>query len=175
MLSPVIDSQRVSAIFTSNRVNNVISDIATDRRVNTISEDPTSFQYLSKEISLENSSTSIKVILSAHINNYSDIRVLYAIGDKQNFTPIYVPFPGYANLDYRGRVIDAKDNNGSSDTFVPPTQSLGFLSQDIEYKDYTFTADNLPSFRNFRIKIIGTSSNQAYVPRFRDLRVIALA
>jgi len=175
MLSPVIDTQRVSAIYTSNRVNNVISDIATDRRVNTISEDPTSFQYLSKEISLENSSTSIKVILSAHVNNYSDIRVLYAIGDKQNFTPIYVPFPGYANLDYRGRVINAKDNNGSSDTFVSPTQSLGFLSKDIEYKDYTFTVDNLPSFRNFRIKIIGTSSNQAYVPRFRDLRVIALA
>jgi hypothetical protein len=174
-LSPVIDSQRTSVICTSNRVNSVITDVATDRRVNTVFEDPTSFQYRSKEITLENSATSIKVIVAAHINNYSNIRVLYAIGDKQNFTPIYVPFPGYSNLDYRGRIIDAKNNDGSSDVYVSPSQGLGFLPGDIVYKDYTFSIDNLPSFRSFRIKIIGTSTNQVYVPRIRDLRVIALA
>ena len=55
------------------------------------------------------------------------------------------------------------------------SNSYGFEPQDIEYKDYTFTADNLPSFRSYRIKIVLTSKNQAYVPRIKDLRVLALA
>ena len=53
--------------------------------------------------------------------------------------------------------------------------AYGFEPQDIEYKDYTFTADNLPSFGSYRIKIVLTSKNQAYVPRMKDLRVLALA
>ena len=55
-ISPVIDSQRTNAILTSNRVNNMISNYATDPRVNSTTEDPTAFQYISKEIVLENSS-----------------------------------------------------------------------------------------------------------------------
>ena len=66
-LSPVIDTQRVSAILTSNRVNSVISDYATDNRVNSIADDPTAFQYLSKEITLENPATSIKILANAHV------------------------------------------------------------------------------------------------------------
>ena len=66
-ISPVIDSQRVSAILTSNRVNNIITDYATDSRVDTIDEDPTACQYISKEIVLENPASSIKIILAAHI------------------------------------------------------------------------------------------------------------
>ena len=34
---------------------------------------------------------------------------------------------------------------------------------------------NSPSFRSYRIKIILTSTSQVYVPRVKDLRVIALA
>ena len=77
-ISPVIDSQRVNAILTSNRVNNVISNYATDSRVNSATEDPTAFQYLSKEIVLENPASSIKVIVAAHINEGSDGTLNYA-------------------------------------------------------------------------------------------------
>ena len=174
-LSPIIDTQRISAIFTSNRVNQVITDYVNDGRVNTIAEDPTAFQYLSKEISLENSATSLKILVSSHINNYCDIRAFYAISETSNFTPIYTPFPGWENLDTRGRVIDISKNTGSSDMFISKTQSLGFESENIEFKEYNFTADNLPSFRSYRIKLILTSTSQVYVPRMRDLRVIALA
>lgn len=52
-LSPVIDTQRVSMIFTSNRVNNAITDYANDQRVSDINADPSAFQYVSKEITLE--------------------------------------------------------------------------------------------------------------------------
>jgi len=174
-VSPAIDTQRISAILTSNRVNNVIEDYATDPRVDIIDEDPSAFQYISKEITLENSASSIKIILDSHINPYSDIRAFYSISENSGFEPIFTPFPGYNNLDSRGQVINLEDNDGSSDRFVSPSNSLGFLSQDLEYKEYIFTADQLPPFRSYRIKLVMTSTNQVYVPRVRNLRVIALA
>ena len=44
-----------------------------------------------------------------------------------------------------------------------------------QFREYKFTANNLNPFSAFRIKIIGTSTNSAVVPQFRNLRVIALA
>ena len=38
-----------------------------------------------------------------------------------------------------------------------------------------FLISQLPTFRNYRIKLVLSSTSQVYVPRFRDLRVIALA
>jgi hypothetical protein len=43
------------------------------------------------------------------------------------------------------------------------------------FSEYRFTADRIPSFTNFRIKIIGTSTNQAFAPQISNLRVVALA
>ena len=174
-LSPVIDTQRVSVILTSNRVNSVITNYAEDSRVNSISGDPTAFQYISKEITLENPGTSIKILLSAYNNLYSDIRAFYAISENQNFNPIFVPFPGYENLNSRGQIIDIQNNNGHPDAFVPLTSNTGFSPTDVSFAEYTFTADQLPAFRSYRIKIIMTSTSQVYVPRLKDLRVIALA
>jgi hypothetical protein len=174
-ISPVIDTQRVNVIFTSNRVNNVISNYTKDNRVNNIIDDPTAFQYISKEISLENAATSIKILANAHINKYCDIRAFYAISASSNFNPIFVPFPGYNNLDTHNQIINFSNNDGSSDMFISPTSSLGFESSSIDFNEYAFTADNLPSFRSYRIKIIMTSTNQVYVPRIKDLRVITLA
>ena len=174
-LSPVLDTQRISAILTSNRINNIIENYSTDSRVDTIDEDPSAFQYISKEITLENAASSIKILLDAHINSYSDIRAFYSIGENSNFDPIFTPFPGWNNLDQRGEIINFEDSNGLSDTYVSPSNSTGFISSDLEYKEYTFTADQLPPFRSFRIKLIMTSTNQVYVPRVRNLRVISLA
>jgi len=174
-LSPVIDTQRVSLITTSNRVNSIITDYAADNRVNSIADDPTAFQYLSKEITLESPASSILLLINANINIYSDIRAFYAIGENQNFTPIFVPFPGYMNLDVRKQVINPTNNDGRPDSYVSPSTTLGFLSQNLEYKEYSFSIDQLPTFRSYRIKIVLTSTNQTYVPRLKDLRVITLA
>lgn len=174
-LSPVLDTQRISTILTSNRVNSVIENYATDARVDTIDEDPSALQYISKEIVLENPASSIKILLDAHINLYSDIRAFYAISENQNFDPIFTPFPGWNNLDEQGRIINFEDSSGLSDTFVSPSSSIGFTPPELEYKEYVFTADQLPSFRSFRIKLVMTSTNQVYVPRVRNLRVISLA
>jgi hypothetical protein len=174
-VSPVLDTQRISTILTSNRVNKVIQDYAIDARVDTIDEDPSAFQYISKEITLENPASSIKIILDAHINLYSDIRAFYAISENQNFDPIFTPFPGYANLDTRGEVINPEDNSGLPDRFISPSNSIGFTSPELEYMEYIFTSDQLPPFRSYRIKLVLTSTNQVYVPRVQNLRVITLA
>ena len=174
-LSPVLDTQRISAILTSNRVNSVVENYATDARVDTINEDPSAFQYISKEITLENPASSIKIILDAHINLYSDIRALYAISQNQNFDPIFTPFPGYTNLNSRGEIINFEDNSGLPDKFISQSNSIGFTSPELEYREYVFTSDQLSPFRSYRIKLIMTSTNQVYVPRVRNLRVITLA
>jgi len=143
--------------------------------VNNVFNDPTACQYISKEIQLENSASSLKVLIASHINNFCDIRVFYAISEHPGFNPIFIPFPGYKNLNDKGEVIAVQDNNGESDKFITKSNTYGFDSDAIEYKDYTFTADTLPSFRNYRIKVVLTGTNQVYVPRMKDLRVMALA
>ena len=174
-LSPVIDAQRVNAILTSNRVNNIITDFATDSRVNSATEDPTAFQYLSKEIVLENPASSIKIIVAAHVNEGSDIRAFFATNNKPGSDPVFTPFPGYANLNERGEVIAPENNNGESDSFITKSNTLSFESRELDYREYTFTIDRLPSFRTYRIKLDLTSTSQCFVPRVKELRVIALA
>ena len=174
-VSPVIDGQRTSIILSSNRVNDVIKDYATDSRVSSFNADPTACQYISKEIQLENSATSMKLLLTAHINEDSDIRAFYAISNNEGFRPIFVPFPGFNNLNSRGQVISPEKSDGRSDAFIKKTNTYGFTSNAVEYNEYTFTADDLPAFRSYRIKFVLTSTNQVYVPRVKDLRVIALA
>ena len=174
-LSPVIDTQRASVILTSNRINSPITNYSLDNRVNSLISDPHAFQYVSKEINLENSASSIRIILDAHINTYSDIRAFYAIGENQDFTPIFVPFPGFNNLNIRNEIINPENNDGLSDIRVVPSNITGFESSDIDFREYVFTANNLANFRNYRIKIVLTSTSQVYVPRVRNLRVIALA
>ena len=174
-VSPVVDAQRVSVITTSNRVNDVVTNYATDARVNTLREDPTACQYISKEVVLENPASSLKILVSAHVNALSDIRALYAISDKEGFDPIFQLFPGYDNLNTRGQVIDSSLSDGQTDTKVIRSDNYNFDSLNLDYKEMTFTIDQLPAFRSYRIKLLLTSTSQVYVPRVKDLRVIALA
>ena len=173
-VSPVIDAQRVSTILTNNRVNSVVSNYATDSRVKSITDDPTACQYITKELQLENAATSIKIILSGHTNPDAKIRAFYAVGNDAGFEPIFTPFPGYSNLNSRGEIITAQNSDGLSDSLVIPSSQYGF-GDNAAFKEYTFTADTLPSFRYYRIKLLLTSTSQVFVPKVKDLRVMALA
>ena len=65
--------------------------------------------------------------------------------------------------------------------FVPKSNDLSPLPTKYSvagvepFKEYTFTADQLPSFRSYKIKILMTSTSQVYVPVIKQLRVMALA
>lgn len=174
-LSPVIDLDRVGMILTSSRVNRPIIDYVSDPRISTLEDDPHAFVYAIKPIELEVPATSIKVIVSAHLNIYNDLRAFFALMKDVNDDPVYYPFPGSGNITTEGKIINYTDNNGRPDIPLQVTSKLGFVSEDLTFKDYEFTINDLETFRTFSIKLVGSSTSQTYPPRIRDLRVIALA
>ena len=173
-ISPIIDTQRMNVILTSNRCDAPILDYADDPRVADPFADPSGCQYISKENVLQNGATSIKIIFDGHMNQYNDIRAFYAISDTSNFDARFVPFPGFTNLDEKQQVIDESAKDGRPDRFVGYSDP-GFVSSDIEFKEFSFSAENLPKFIAYRIKIVLASRNQTYPPRISALRVLTLA
>tara|TARA_B100001109_G_scaffold41369_1_gene32690 strand:- start:9145 stop:16611 length:7467 start_codon:yes stop_codon:yes gene_type:complete len=172
-ISPVVDSTRINTILTSNNINQPITDYANDSRVNSLTDDPNACQYVSQEMMLENAASSIKILLDAHVNENADIRAFYAINSTEGKVPIFVPFPGYSNINRKGEIIDKRNNDGKSDKKVIKSNTYAF--EDVDFTEYTFSVDNLPSFKTYRIKLVMTSTSQVHVPRVKDLRVLALA
>ena len=172
-ISPTIDLSNNSLVLISNRVNNPIIDYKKDPRINSVKDDPNLFSYISNQIILDNPASSIKVLIDAYIHNDSDIRLLYSIGENDN---TFTLFPGYGNINPDNQtVINLEDSNGSPDLkMIKQDRFIGNPSPS-DFKEYVFTT-NLPnSFKQFRIKLIGTSKTQSFVPIIRNLRVIALA
>jgi hypothetical protein len=175
VISPIIDLDRLGAVFVSNRVNNPISDYINDSRTSSSTEDPTAFTYQTKPIQLEFPATSIKVLVEAYINQYTDVRAFFAVMKSAEKEPIYYPFPGFRNRLASGEVIDITKNDGTPDKQYSRNNALGYEQGGISYVDLEFNIDNLEPFNFFSVKLLGTSTNQAFPPRFRDLRVIGLA
>lgn len=174
-ISPVIDLDRIGLILVSNRVNDRVEDYAGDSRVSSLQDDPSAFVYASKTVTLEVPATSIKLYLTAYVNIYNDLRALYAITNDPYEEPIYYPFPGFSNIDSSGRTIDESLNDGTPDFNVVKTDVLSENPGASLFREYEFTANNIESFKNFSIKLVGSSTNQAYPPLVKNLRVIALA
>ena len=177
-LSPVIDLQRLNIITTTNRIDKIVTDFPTDERVNSSLGDPHSAVYVSKKVGLETPSTSLQVRLAAYRHPTNEIRVLYKLfrTDLPDADQPYLLFPGFSNLSKNGTnneteytVVDPSKNNGLSNDNVPASTYTG------EFFDYLYSQENLPQFNGFMIKIIMTSTSQAYVPRIKELRAIALA
>jgi len=170
-VSPVIDIDRVSAILTTNRIDDDVTNFATDSRVKIAGQDPNSATYVTKNVGLAVPATGIKVIFSANRAVTADIRVAYSVfrSDIPENELRYELFPGFDNLDENGIVIDPKNNSGHPDSFVPPTQSRD------EFREYQFTIEDIKEFTGFKIKIMMTATNQAYPPLIREFRAIALS
>jgi len=172
-LSPIIYTDTALTEFRLSRLNNPISDYSTDNRVNSFLFDPHSAVYVSNTVNLTQAATSLKVILAAYRHESADFRVLYNLirADSSEVTQEFELFPGYDNLSLSadGTItpVDSSKNSGRPDTFVP-------ASLENQYLEYEFTADNLDLFTGYTIKIVMSGTNQAYAPRIKDLRTIAL-
>ena len=152
-VSPMIDLNTPNIILLSNLVDDQVSNYTEDRRSRVQGEEPNSAVYITNRINLEFPSNSLYVQFDGHKDDDSDFRVFYKLHrsdlpQKQ----VYNPF----NLD------------GSPDTFVDPNVKYNGFSE------YKYTAENLPQFTSFTIKVIMTSKNQANAPRFKNFRAIAL-
>jgi len=174
-VSPVLDLERVNMILTSNRVNKPITiwpgtneiSLETKKEIS----DPHAAVYISNDINLANSATSLKVLFSAVRPDTSEIRVMYKLirKDSDDFNSAYEFFPGYENIDSSGQIIDPTQNNGNPDQNIESSSTLG------DFKDYEYSIDNLPRFDGFAIKIIMNGTDQSRVPLIKELRAIALA
>ena len=171
-VSPAIDLDRVSAILTTNRINSPVSDFASDSRVNQTGQDPCAATYVSNLIVLENPATCLKVQFAGYRRDSSDIRVMYKVlseGESENsMEKDFDLFPGSANIDQNGNIINKTNNNGKPDNPVSPSVTETF-------KDYEFTLEELSPFTRFQVKIDMVGTNQAQPPYIKDLRAIALA
>ena len=169
-LSPMINVVNQTGIILSrNRLNNPVTDYAFDGRVNLEEDDPHTSTYVSNVISLKQPATSLKVLVGSYRHSSADFRVLYKLTrtDSSGIEQAFELFPGHDNLK-DGEIIDTKNNSGRSDV---PVKS----SAEGEFNDYEFSIDELEQFTGFQIKIVMSGTNEARAPRFKDLRVIALA
>jgi hypothetical protein len=64
-------------------------------------------------------------------------------------------------------VVDPLKNNGRPDRFIPASVADEFI-------EYEFTARDLGLFTGYLIKIVFAGSNQAYPPKIKNLRTLAV-
>ena len=176
-ISPAIDLDQVAMTFISNRVNQPISNYATDPRVDMVGSDPNKFMYVTQNITLENPGTSIQVYLDAYLTEHSDLRMFFAVDQNEADVKdvVFTPFPGNGNFAPNGSVINLANNNGSPDRKIVKTDNVTQTPAINDFREYKFSIDNLPSFSSFRIKLVGTSINQASPPMIRNFRALGLA
>lgn len=168
-ISPIIDVFGSNITTLSSRINAPVSNYITDRRSNTLLEDPHNMSYVTKVIGLESPASSLRGILAADKPTTGDIRVLYRLqrADSSEIETVFELMPGFNNLDINDKIIDVKNNDGRSDRQISAAPG--------RFVEHEFTANNLPQFTGYQIKVECTSTNQATPVRLQDFRVIALA
>ena len=175
-LSPVMDLQNSTFVIGRNKTNAPIANFVDDARSNSIENDPHGAVFVTKQISLAQPATSLKVIIAAQRQEGADFRVFYQLfkADSTEIDQKFVPFPGYDNLrdtdgdGFGDRVIDPERNTGRADAFVPANDTVGF-------SEYQFTANSLDQFNGFAIKVVLSTTNESTPVKLKDFRAIALA
>ena len=172
-LSPMIFLNDSTTEFILDNINRPVINYVTDSTTNSFDNDQHEAVYVSNIVNLAQPASSLKVLLTAYRPESSDIRVLYSLvrEDSSGIEQEFELFPGFNNLRSTSqgslRVIDSSLNDGRSDVRVPDSETN-------QYLEYEFTANDLPDFSGYRIKIAMSSTNQAKYPIIRDLRTLAL-
>ena len=163
-VSPVVDLQRTSLWLTHNRIDNQDSSGSSASNVNiprtfVAETDKTGGTALAKHItrpvSLENEAVGLKILLSANRPAEADFEVYYKVAnDDANFEDL---------------------------NWVEVTRQVSLPTDEDPsiYRDYEYLVGGdsglSTTFTRFIVKIVMKSYNNARVPTFKDLRIIALA
>ena len=149
-LSPVVDTQRMSVTTTANLINNWTPSAGVG--------DENAAIYITRLARLDNSATGVKVALAANNFEFSNLCLMYKLvpvgytGDTDDLNFEYFNTTG---------ISDSGDMVPQNDPFV--------------WTDYEFTVEDAPAYDGFQLKIVLRNYNQPYIPRVKDLRIIALA
>ena len=156
-ISPMVDISGSSAITVYNRVSKKMLSGNIDISAELTPTTGTYSSYITKKITLQNTSTSIKVLLDAvrkygFDGTYSDIKVFVKINGEGNLgdfnTMNYIEVPA----------ISYPKSSNSSD-----------------YRSFDFEISNLPEFKEYAVKVCMISGDHTNIPKLRNFRAIALA
>jgi hypothetical protein len=149
-LTPVVDLSRCDMVTTANVINNIepTAGIGGECAGN----------YITKVARLEKSATGLKVMLGCNSWTEAKIVVMYKL----------IPV-GYVDS------LDELPFQFFNTTGIPDSGNLIPNNDLTTFTDYEYTVEDVDEFDGFQIKISLLNSNQPYIPRVRDLRVIALA
>ena len=157
-ISPVIDTSRLSCHLIRNHLFAPASGTTVDFVDDTAKSGGSSAaKYITRPIVLANDSAALDVRLSAYIPGTSEVEVYFRISnadDSRNMHElIWTPF----------------NTDGSPDKAIAPTDD------NITFREYQYSADNLNKFTTFQLKVVMKGTVSSYPPRVKDLRGIALA
>jgi hypothetical protein len=166
-VSPVIDLRKCSLICISNFINSDDGNRDEDTNVGTASS-----KYISRRVNLDGNSEDLRVYLSNYLPAGTSARIyakLQNASDSRNFE----------DLDWL-----------ELETSVSPlssTAAAGFVEyeykipkankvDELEDEPFTYTYSNATytKFDKMAIKIVMFSNNSSIVPKFKELRAIAL-
>lgn len=146
----------LTAVFVTETAGVGVTLVQRERFVDEIApvESSTFSKYVTKKISLANTSTFIRVRFAANIPDEADVEVYY----KTSAVGSTVPFE------------DVTYTRMQSDTPV-----IKFPNESDRFIDLNFSDDNIPAFDSIQVKLVLKSRNSSEVPRVKDLRIIAAA
>ena len=151
LVSPVVDMQRTSISTIHNRVdqNNALNVVAeTNARGGS-----TLGKHLTRPVTLAEKARGLKIMLAAN-------------------KPSACSFDVYYRTNSGGRLLD------QDYILIAPEAPMPSDDNPNIYRDYRYLpggiGGNLNDFDQFQVKIVMKSTNSAKVPRFGDLRIIAL-
>ena len=156
-ITPIIDVNNSSIITTTSKINKIEKIVNNEIVVDTSSDLKPQGSlhdsiFVCKKITLETPATSLKVLIDAIRLQGTDIKVFGKIkrdDDIGNFNS-----KGYIELLPLSYPVSSTNSN---------------------YRSFDFEVSNLPDFKEFSIKIVLISDNQAVIPKFKNFRGIALA
>ena len=159
-VSPVLDVGTIGAIAIANRINNIdsSSDVPTGVTYSASTEpegDNNAMVYVTRKVNLKTPATSLKVIADNFRPPNTELKYMYKIIKSDENTP----------LDDIG--FEFFNTDGSPDVGIEVDQR--------NFKEYEYTANDLPEFTAFVVKIVGQGTNSCVVPAVSALRCMALA
>ena len=157
-LSPVIDVGTIGCIGIMNRINNVDSSSNTPVTYIPSTEpdgDNNAMVYMTRKVNLKNPATSLKVIADNFRPPETDLKFMYKLIKNDETVP--VDDLGWEYFNTTGIDDSSIEQDGRN------------------FKEYEYTADGLPEFTGFAVKVVGQSYNTCVAPIVTSLRCIALA
>ena len=157
-ISPVIDTQRLSAFLIQNRLNNPIDGTTPDFTAETTNTGGScAAKYMTRPVILTNDATALDIRVSANVRSTAAVKMYYRVTSAEDARKLGdVAWVGF-------------NSDGTSDATVEPA------IDNLTFKEHKFSASSLPEFTAFQLKVVLTGTNSSYPPLLKDMRGIALA